>query len=226
MIITIGKNKLIELLCRQLKNNFTLDKEEALALEESIDLALLNAESCYAGNTNKYYWNNNDSLIFNPYHSSQYSIFLYFLARTIFLADNRMLADKIYYLNRMMNSCDLYYEVELPSVFFLDHPIGAIIGRGSFSNYFAFRHNCTVGGNHGKFPRFGEFVCLFSNATVIGNTNIGNNVFISSNTLVKDVNISDNSIVFGQSPNLIIKRKPKEYFYENSPFKHHQQLLE
>jgi len=136
------------------------------------------------------------------------------------------LADKIYYLNRMMNSCDLYYEVELPSVFFLDHPIGAIIGRGSFSNYFAFRHNCTVGGNHGKFPRFGEFVCLFSNATVIGNSNIGNNVFISSNALVKDVNISDNSIVFGQSPNLIIKRKPKEYFYENSPFKHHQQLLE
>ena len=103
---------------------------------------------------------------------------------------------------------------------------GHASGRGSFSNYFAFRHNCTVGGNHGKFPRFGEFVCLFSNATVIGNTNIGNNVFISSNTLVKDVNISDNSIVFGQSPNLIIKRKPKEYFYENSPFKHHQQLLE
>jgi len=225
MKITIGKDKLILLLCQQLKSNFILDKDERLILIKFIDIALISSKNCFSENVNKYYWKDG-SLIFNPYHSSQYAIFLYFLSRAIFLGNQRELSDKIYYLNRLMNSCDLYYEVELPSVFFLDHPIGAIIGRGSFSKYFAFRHNCTVGGNHGNFPNFGEFVCLFSNATVIGRSDIGDNVFISSNSLVKDETVPSNSIVFGKSPNLIIREKPEEYFYEKSPFKHHHEILE
>jgi serine O-acetyltransferase len=225
MIVTIGKDKLLKLLHMQLENNFSLDKNDIFILDGCIDKALLKAENCYAGNTNKYYWDCDANLVFNPYHSSQYSIFLYFLSRTVFLSGHRELADKTYYLNRMMNSCDLYYEVELPDIFFIDHPIGSVIGRGVFGNYFAFRHNCTVGGNHGIFPRFGELVCLFSNSTVIGNSIVGDNVFISANTLIKDEVVPDNSIVFGTSPNLVIKNKPKEYFYEKSPFGYHKTLL-
>jgi serine O-acetyltransferase len=225
MVINIGKNKLIDLIYRQINNNFYIGNNEIIDLKKSVNNALLRAEKCYAGNSNKYYWNNEQELIFNPYHSAQYAIFLYFLARDLFLSGKVLLADRVYFLNKMLNSCDLFYEVKLPDIFFLDHPIGAIIGRGVFSNYFAFRHGCTVGGNHGIFPCFGEFVCLFSNATVLGNASIGSNVFISSNALVKDIDIPDNSIVFGQSPDLIIKRKPEEYFYEKSPFKYHKKLL-
>ena len=224
MIITIGKDNLLKLLHIQL-NFFFLSSSDISVIDSCIDEVLLKAEVCYIGNTNKYYWNCDDNLVFNPYHSSQYAVFLYLLSRTVFLLGRRELADKIYYLNRMMNSCDLYYEVELPNVFFVDHPIGAIIGRGVFGNYFAFRHNCTVGGNHGYFPHFGELVCLFSNSTVIGNSIVGNNVFISANALIKDEIIPDNSIVFGESPSLIIKNKPKEYFYDKSPFRYHKSLL-
>ncbi|TEB40985.1 transferase, partial [Flavobacterium circumlabens] len=35
----------------------------------------------------------------------------------------------------MLNSCDLFYEVNLPDIFFLDHPLGTVIGRGVFKNY-------------------------------------------------------------------------------------------
>ena len=125
----------------------------------------------------------------------------------------------------MLNCCDIYYETNLPDIFFLDHPVGSVMGRASYSNYFTFAQNCTVGGNHGIYPCFGEFVSLFANATVIGNSQIGNNVFISANTLVKDEVISDNTIVFGKSPNLIFKQKPPEYFYQASVFKSHKKLL-
>ena len=46
--------------------------------------------------------------------------------------------DKIYYLNRLLNSVDLFYKVTLPDIFMLDHPLGSVIGRGTFGNYFSF----------------------------------------------------------------------------------------
>ena len=53
--------------------------------------------------------------------------FLYFFANTISQdTDNRLLADKLYYLNKIMNGCDLYHEVNLPHYFTLDHPVVAL----------------------------------------------------------------------------------------------------
>ena len=56
---------------------------------------------------------------FNLFHASQYRIFLYFYSREVFLEGDALLADKIYYLNKIMNCCDLFYEVELPGFFHL-----------------------------------------------------------------------------------------------------------
>lgn len=46
---------------------------------------------------------------------------------------------------------------------------------------------------------------MYANSSFIGKCNIGDNVILSAGTLVKDTDIPSNSIVFGQSPNLIIK---------------------
>lgn len=64
---------------------------------------------------------------------------------------------------------------------------------------------CTVGGNKGKYPIIGENVKMFSNSKIVGSSVIGNNVWLSANVYIKDTNIPDNSIVFGTTPNLIIK---------------------
>ena len=113
----------------------------------------------------------------------------------------------------------------MPDIFFFDHPYASVIGRAEYNNFFIFQQCCTVGNNKGIYPKFGEYVWLFANATVIGQCNIGNNVFISANSYVKDADIPDNTIVFGQSPNLVLKRKEPEYFYEKSPFYYHKTLL-
>jgi serine O-acetyltransferase len=224
MIISIGKDNLMDLVCKQIRNGFVLDRTDLSDIQVAISNALSRVEKCFTEAITKYYWNDKNQLIFNPFHSGQYSVFLYYLSREVWKNGNISLADRVYYLNKMLNSCDLYYEVSLPDIFFLDHPIGSVIGRASYSNYFVFQQNCTVGGNHGIYPRFGEFVWLFANATVIGDSDIGNNVFVSAGTLIKDETIPDNVIVFGRSPNLILKQKPLEYFYNASPFKVHKRI--
>jgi serine O-acetyltransferase len=115
------------------------------------------------------------------------------------------LADKLYYLNKIMHACDIYHEVVLPENFFLEHPVGTVLGRAKYGNKFFAMQNCTVGGNKGKYPVIGENVKLYSGAKILGNSRIGNNVSISANTYVKDTDIPDNVTVFGSWPNLILK---------------------
>lgn len=163
-------------------------------------------EYCFSQNTNKYYHRNGETY-FNPFHAGQYTIFLYFYSREVFLAGNSLLADKIYFLNKIMSSCDLFYEVELPDYFSLDHPQGTVIGRGYFSDGFTFSQCCTVGNNRGIYPVIGRNCEMCMNSAIIGKCHIGDNVIIGAGALVKDQDVPSNSIVFGQSPNLIIKQK-------------------
>jgi len=216
---------LTKLVSHQIKNVFFCTPAEKTTLQKAVREVLPSVTECFSAISNKYYYNNGMT-IFNPYHSGQYGIFLYFLARHVWENHQQaQLADKLYCLNKMLNGCDIFYQVKLPAVFFHDHPVGTVIGRGSFSNYLVYQQNCTIGGNkEDVYPVFGEYVSLFTNAVVVGSSHIGNNVFIAAGTYVKDTNIPDNSIVFGRSPNLVVRQKPPEFFYAISPFRiHHRQ---
>jgi len=222
MDISIGKKALCKLIALQLRNNFFLENEEQGLLVEGIELAIMSTEKCLSGINMKYISHNNNRVLFDPYHSVQYTIFLYYLSRRVWEIDSgSKLASKIFYLNKMLNACDLFYEIDLPDVFLLSHPVGSVIGRGKFSNYFIFQQNCTVGSNNNIFPSFGEYVWLHAGVTIIGDSNIGKNVFVAADAYIKDTDIPDNSIVFGKSPNLIIKQRPADYFFSRSPFFDH-----
>lgn len=212
---------LVKLVSQQTKGLFLCTPCERATLKKAVPEALLRVRNCFSAIGNKYY-SKEKVPIFNPFHSGQYTIFLYFLSRDVFEKYGEVqLADKLYYLNKVLNGCDLFYEVKLPPVFFNEHPVGSVIGRGTFSNYFVFQQNCTVGGNKGAYPILGEYVWLFANSVVIGASHIGNNVFVSAGTYIKDAVVPDNSIVFGRSPHLTIKQKPPEYFTSKSPFHVH-----
>lgn len=102
---------------------------------------------------------------------------------------------------------DFFYEVKLPNIWGCEHPLGSIMGRARYSDYFFFYQGCTVGGNNGYYPTIGHNVTMYSNSKILGDAHVGDNVILGANTYVKDEIIPDNSIVFGQSPNLVIKRK-------------------
>lgn len=222
MNVTLENASLEALVAQQIRSNFLLTNSEELTIAAAIPEALRQTKTCFQSCNNKYYTNEDGVVQFNPYHSGQYTAFLYFLSRALISNDHASLADRAYYLNRMLNGLDLFYQVEMPPVFMLDHPLGSILGRASYGNYFVFNQQCTVGGNHDIYPKLGEYVTLFAGATVIGNSTIGNNVYIAAGAYVKDEDIPDNTLVFGRSPNLTLKTKPPEYFYRESPFNQHR----
>ena len=113
-------------------------------------------------------------------------------------------------LNKALSACEIFYEVDLPDIFLLEHPVGTVMGRGKFSDYFFFLQNCTVGANDNLYPELGERVIMLAGSKVLGTCHIGNNVIISANTYVKDEDIPDDCIVFGSSPNLTIKPGHKD----------------
>jgi serine O-acetyltransferase len=205
MKIENGSESLKWLVIKQLENLFYIDQNEINTINLILKNVLIRTEKCFKKTPNKYY-HKDKRVYFNPYHSGQYNIFLYFLSNTIFKeTKNTVLADKIYYLNKIFNACDIFYEVELPEVFMLDHPVGAVMGRAKYGNYFNFSHGCTVGGNNDLYPIIGENVTMMSDSKIVGKSVIGNNVIIAANTYIKDEKIPNNQIVFGASPNLILK---------------------
>ena len=208
MIFEIPKKEVVKEMIKQLSSFFSISTAEVNIINTLSEDVFQRCDVCFSQNKNKYYSKNGEAY-FNPYHSGQYTVFLYYFSNTVFheAKDNRTLADKIYYLNKIMNAIDLFYEVELPEVFMLDHPVGSVIGRAKFGNHFSFTQNCTIGNNHNIFPIIGEHVTVSANSMILGNCKIGNNVILGAGTCIKDDDIPDNSVVFGSSPNLIIKKR-------------------
>lgn len=195
---------------RQLYNFFGEVEDMNLV---DIKNSLNKLEKCFAMNNNKYY-NNDGKTLFSVFHSGQYSIFLYYLSNIIYRRNNHELATKIYYLNKILHSVDWYYEIELPEYWGVEHPLGSVLGRAKYSDGLIIYQGCTIGGNRGKYPILGNNVILYSNSTILGNSKIGNNVVLSTGCTIKDQDIPDNCLVFGISPNLIIKNKEYELMEE------------
>ncbi len=208
MIVFPSVKLLDELVCHQVKNLFFLEETERKVIMKLLPKVLGRVENCFSWSKNKYY-KQGDEVLFSIYHSGQYCIFLYFLSREVFLAGvqgGRVLADKIYYLNKSLNGLDIYYEVEMPEVFHLDHPVGSVMGRAIYGAGFTFAQMCTVGNNRGVYPRIGDNVRMLSGSKILGRCVIGDNVVISANSYVKDTDVPSGVVVFGSSPNIIFKQ--------------------
>lgn len=197
---------------KQLDHLFLYDKQkEGILLASAVSKALKKTAVNFSECRNKYYRKDGE-VYFNPFHSGQYTVFLYYLSRVVREYEAFSLADRIYYLNKALNAVDLYYEIELPDLFFLDHPVGTLLGRADYGDYFVFSQHITVGNNHDIYPVFDERVSLLAGAVVIGNSRIGRNTIVSAESFIKDEEIPPNSVVFGQSPHLVIKTMPDSYF--------------
>lgn len=214
MISDFNLSGLSDLLHRQLTGFFPLDEWEHDLLNRCMPETLSRLERCIAGVDNKYFHRDGE-IFFSPFHSGQWLIFLCYLANTVSTRHGlaasedirraKTFADKIYYLNKIMHSVDIYHEVELPDVFFLEHPVGTVLGRASYQEGFMAYQNCTVGGNKGHYPTLGRNFRMMSGSKILGNSYVGDNVTLAANTYVKDTDIPSGATVFGASPSLTIK---------------------
>ena len=159
---------------------------------------------------NKIYPNSEGFSICN---TNAYAGFLYHLSHSIGMRgglEDVALADKIYYLNKIMNGVEWYWNIELPEHFLCEHPVGSVLGRAEYGDYLCVYQGVTIGANFVKetciYPVLGNFVTLYANATVLGSSRIGNHVVVAANAFVMNEAIPDNCVVFGSSPALTVRK--------------------
>ena len=206
----ISNSKFIsQYVSHQLNNNFFTDDETSRAeftiIQSNIEPTLQRLNLILASVKSF-----SDS--FDHLHSLQYSTFLYILANQIFLQEGSSeICNKLFFLNKTLNSIDLHYQVKMPAVFFISHGIGSVIGNAKFGNNFFFFQNITVGRVGDLSPKIGSEVIMYPGSVITGSSTIGDNVVVSANTVIHNYDIPSNSIVFPGNKIPEIKPLSKNY---------------
>ncbi len=203
--------EMTDLVVLQMKNYWS--EIDEMTVKDAVPMALDAVEENFWGLPSKRFFDKNE-VIFRPYFTIHWMIFLYRLSKQLYENGGGSSADQVYYLNKIMHSNDWFYGIDLPKHFLCEHPLGSVLGRAQYGDHFFVYQGTTVGGNRKgeriMYPQIGNNVVLFANSTVLGNTQIGDNVLVSSDSYLINETIPDNCIVFGRSPNIVIKEKCEE----------------
>jgi serine O-acetyltransferase len=153
-----------------------------------------------------------DHAEFNHFNSLQYSTFLYLLGNEQWrTGSSDALADRLFCLNRALNSIDLFYAVQMPEVFFLSHGLGAVLGNATYGERCVFFQNVTVGRVADARPVIGSNVVLYPGAVVTGNAIIGDGCVISAGTIVHGERIASNTVVRMGAGGLVVTPRKRDY---------------
>lgn len=140
---------------------------------------------------------------FNYLNSSQYCHYLYFLSNSIWHneqgPDAAGVATRLFLLNKALNGIDLFYEIELPPVFFIGHSVGIVLAKATYGNYFVLYQNSTVGKNHGIAPVLEEGVIMYPHTAIIGRCHIGKGTIVSQGVSVINQDTPGGCIAFAGS---------------------------
>lgn len=151
-----GLDDLIRITDGQLKNMFSYSN--GVAISKYAKLALERTLIDFNCSNNKYFQNVPRGV--REFHSGQYSIYLWYLSNEAYFAGDVRCADVLYCLNKALHAVDWFYAIELPTYWNVEHPLGTVMGRAKYSDYFFFYQGCTVGGNNKQYPTIGESMSL------------------------------------------------------------------
>lgn len=221
MRTSLAEAELSAYLARQLSNFYPDGEVRPESLARHVNEALERSAGCFSAVRDKYLPAGPEGS-FDHLHTDQYAAFLYFVANTIHCrGGDRSLAAKIYALNKALHGLDVYFEVELPEVFYFIHPVGTVLGRATYANFFIVYQRCTVGGNERVYPTLGEGLVMYGGSSVIGGCTVGPNVRLSAGCAVFEKDIPGDSVVFGMSPALTVKPAKRsvldDYFRRPEP---------
>lgn len=153
---------------------------------------------------------------FSHLQTSQYATFLYFLANTVWRAEGPVAAcPKLFALNKALNAIDLFYEIELPKVFFIGHSVGVVLAKAVYGEHLVLYQNATVGRNHGRTPVIGAGTILYPNSAIIGGCNVGAGTVLAQGASLIDQDTPGDCLVFRQQgPKAFIKPARRNYLEE------------
>ena len=195
---SLDPDALARLAARQVNSMFP-DGADVLPgdLVTAVTGALLRLEHCFTRIDNRYFFDGTQA-VFDHLHGDQYAMWLYLLGNALFKAGGPpSVCKKLFLLNKALHGCDVFYEVELPSVFLLVHPLGTVLGRGHYSDYLIAYQRVGIGSNHGVYPRLGTYLTLHPGSAVLGNCSVGDHCSIATESLLLDRDLPAGSLYIG-----------------------------
>lgn len=199
MRLSLGHKQLASYVSNQFNNFFPdqIIKVDATLLT-IVDHALASVQFMCGHVNNKYYFDGKHE-IFNHRNADQYCIFLYWFSRIAFDDHGRIdLAEKGYLLNKFLHGIDIFYEVKMPPIFAVVHPLGTVLGRASYDDFLLVYQRCGVGSNRGSQPRLGRHLTLHPGSTVLGDSHIGNFCSVGAESLLIDKELPSNTTYVGR----------------------------
>jgi serine O-acetyltransferase len=192
-------------------NTFFPDRDPVAAagLAAAAEGALARLEHCFVHIDSKYFFDGRQA-VFDHLHGDQYTMWLYWLANE----HHRRGGDpgeckKLFLLNKALHGCDLFYEVELPRIFLLVHPLGTVLGRARYADYLIAYQRVGVGSNHDVYPTLGEHLTLRPGSSVLGRCQVGRQCTIAAESLLLDRDLEPGSVYIG-NPRACVTRAQAE----------------
>lgn len=173
-ILRMDRARLLRYVAQQLHHTLPDDFDPRADLDAHLDEALARLHVCINAVRP---WRQDR---FDPLHSTQYCSFLYFLAHTIWRRTaTTETPTRLFLLNKALNGIDLFYEIEMPPVFFIGHSVGIVFAKATYGNYLVIYQNSTVGKNHGVAPVLGEGVIMYPGTAIIGRCQVGDGTVLA-----------------------------------------------
>lgn len=202
----LTRGELVDYVAAQLGHFFPDGKDDARSVvDRTVDDALARLGRCIDGVR---MWQPGE---FDHLHSSQYTIFLYYLANTAWRTlQAERVCTKLFYLNKALNGFECFYDTELPEVFFIGHTVGIVLARTTYSNYFAIYQNSTVGKSHGEAPVLDEGVVMYPNTAILGRCRIAPRSYIAQGASVVNKDTPGNCVVFESGRKLAFRAPDRD----------------
>lgn len=153
---------------------------------------------------------------FNVLQSSQHTIFLYYLANTIWTRSGETAAPtRLFLMNKALNGIDLFYEIAMPPIFYIGHSVGIVLAKATYGNQLVLYQGATVGRHKGQIPVIGDRVVLYPGSAVAAGAVIGDDVVISQGVRVIGRTVPAGMIVFaGERGELVLRPRPDDLLAE------------
>lgn len=219
MHLSLNEADLARYVARQASHFFPDRDVDIEEIRPAIGETMARVENCFAAINNKYFFDGTQAL-FNHLHTDQYATFLYYLSNTLWKQGAEpQTTSKIYYLNKALHALDVFYQVDLPPVFFLNHSVGTVLGPARYGSYFVVLQGCTVGGNaQAERPYLGEGVAMLAHSTIAGRCRIEDNCLVAAGAFALDFEAPTGMIIHGQHPNVACRptsRSVKERYFRS-----------
>ncbi len=149
---------------------------------------------------------------FDHLHSTQYCLYLYYLSNTVWRNTGETeLPTRLFLLNKLLNGIDCFYEIEMPSVFFIGHSVGIVLAKARYADFLVLYQNSTVGKNHGIAPELGQGVIMYPNTAIIGRCSIGNGTILSQGVSLVNTDTPGDCLVFrGENGRPLFKQSKRD----------------